>query len=86
MDLQRVADGAGVDADELRAVLRAAGARFAHVHGSRVHGPVPEGSDLDVAAFFGSRELPPWTVPVPDVVDLVALDRLPLAVAGRGGP
>jgi uncharacterized protein len=29
------------------------------------------------------EDVDPWTVPVPDVVDLLSLRRLPLAVAGR---
>lgn len=63
--------------------LRAAGARFAFLHGSRVHGAPRSGSDLDVAAWFGRRDVEPWAVELPDLVDLGALDLLPLAVAGR---
>lgn len=73
----------GVDRERLVAVLRAAGARFAYVHGSRVSGsPRPE-SDLDVAAWFGRPDVSPWSLDLPDVVDLIALDRLPLDIAGR---
>ncbi len=64
-------DGAGVDVDRLRSVLRAAGARFAYLHGSQVDGPVCEGSHLDVAAWFGGRPMLPWTVEVPDVAQRV---------------
>ncbi len=64
--------------------LRAAGARFAFLHGSRVDGrPRPE-SDTDVAAYWGSSEAPvPWTVAVPEGADLVVLDGAPLELAGR---
>ena len=72
-----------VDVDRVVTVLRAAGARFAFAHGSRVGGVVRPGSDLDVAAWFGTEDAHPWTVDLPDFVDLVALDNLPLAVAGR---
>ncbi|RBY82108.1 hypothetical protein DQ238_05805 [Geodermatophilus sp. TF02-6] len=74
---------AGVDRERLVAALRAAGARFAYVHGSRVHGSPRAASDLDVAAWFDDPDSRPWTLDLPDVVDLVALDRLPLDVAGR---
>ena len=76
-------DGAGVDVDRLRSALRSAGARFAYLHGSRVHGPVRAGSDLDVAVHFGGRDVDPWALGLPDVIDLVVLERLPLDVAGR---
>ena len=76
-------DGAGVDVDRLRSALRSAVARFAYLHGSRVLGTVRAGSDLDVAAWFGGRDVDPWALDLPDVVDLVVLERLPLDVAGR---
>lgn len=72
----------GLALDHVAAVLRAAGARFALLHGSRINGGARAGSDLDVAAWFGSeRDL--WSLDLPDAVDLVDLRRLPLAVAGR---
>lgn len=71
-----------VDADRLVAVLREAGARFAFVHGSRVSGTQREASDLDVAAWFGGTSSP-WSLDLPEAVDVVALDALPLGVAGR---
>ncbi len=74
---------AGVDLARLVDVLRHAGARFALLHGSRVEGRARAGSDLDVAAWFGGEPGDLWRLDVPDGVDLVALDRLPLAVAGR---
>ena len=64
------------------ALLRV-GARFAFVHGSRAHGAAPDGSDLDVAAWWGPAPPPPWDVVLPEGVDLVVLDRAPLELAGR---
>lgn len=66
--------------------LRAAGARFALVHGSAVPGANPRsrpGSDLDVAAWWGTKAPAPWDVVLPDGVDLLVLDRAPLELAGR---
>ena len=63
--------------------LRAAGARFALLHGSRVARNHRSDSDLDVAAWFGAGDVRPWTIELPDRVDLVALDALPLTIAGR---
>lgn len=71
-----------VDPGRLIEVLRAAGARFALLHGSRVAGTHRPGSDLDVAAWFGAPATP-WALELPDTVDLVALNDLPLAIAGR---
>ena len=73
----------GVDLVRVTDVLRAAGARFGFVHGSRAAGRVRRGSDLDVAAWFAAAPPDLWSLELPDSVDLVALDRLPLAVAGR---
>ena len=72
-----------VDLERIVEVLRAAGVRFAFLHGSRVGGTVRVGSDLDVAAWFDDPHSRPWTLDLPDAVDLVALNRLPLSVAGR---
>ena len=69
--------------DALVSVLRAAGAVFAYVHGSRAEGPQRPDSDLDVGAHFGGRSPQPWEVPLPAGVDLVVLDRAPLYLAGR---
>lgn len=73
-----------VDEAEVTASLRAAGARFAFVHGSRATGErARSDSDLDVGAWWG-RDVPdPWAVDVPDHVDLVVLDQAPLWLAGR---
>ncbi len=72
-------------ADEQAAVsaLRAAGARFAFVFGSRATGTARPDSDLDVAAWWPVPAPDAWTVAVPDGVDLVVIDRLPLELAGR---
>lgn len=69
--------------DHTAAVLRAAGARFAFLHGSRIRGTARPDSDLDVAAWFEARPKDLWSLDLPDVVDLVDLRRLPLAIAGR---
>lgn len=65
------------------AVLRAAGARFAFVHGSRAHDPGRGGSDLDVAAWWGANAPAAWTLKLPNDVDLLVLDDAPLWIAGR---
>jgi uncharacterized protein len=76
--------------DATVASLRAAGARFAFVHGSRLgtdHGP---DADLDVAAWWPEPGGPaPWDVPVPAGVDLLVLHGfgpgygVPLTLLGR---
>lgn len=64
--------------------LRACGAVFAFVHGSRAAGTATATSDLDVAAWFGGP-VDSWVVagPLPEVVDLLVLDDAPLELAGR---
>ncbi|MGH3572725.1 MAG: nucleotidyltransferase domain-containing protein [Pseudonocardiaceae bacterium] len=64
-------------------MLRAAGARFAFVHGSRVRGRPRPDSDLDVGAWWGARPPASWEVDLPIGVDLVVLDSAPLWLAGR---
>lgn len=71
-----------VDLELLAAQLRAAGARFAYLHGSQVTGTASPASDVDVAAWFG-RPVDSWSVAVPDRVDLLVLDTAPLELAGR---
>lgn len=66
----------------LRGALRAAGARFAYLHGSRVTGGAAPESDLDVAAHFG-RAVAPWDVALPARCDLLVLDTAGLELAGR---
>lgn len=76
-------DGEPGRAAEVVAALRAAGAAFGYLHGSRVDGVPRSGSDLDVAAHFGGRSPAPWQVSLPPAVDLVVLDAAPLYLAGR---
>lgn len=71
-----------VDLDGLAEVLRGAGARFALVLGSRANGPAHPGSDLDVGVVL-ERPVDAWGIHVPDAVQVVDLERLPLDVAGR---
>ena len=67
----------------LATALREAGARFAFLHGSQARGEAHEGSDTDVAAWWGTDPPAPWDVPVPADVDLLVLDSAPLEIAGR---
>jgi predicted nucleotidyltransferase len=73
--------------DEQRAAavsgLRAAGARFGFVHGSRAGGEPRPDSDLDVAAWWGESAPPAFEVEMPPRVDLLVLDAAPLEIAGR---
>jgi predicted nucleotidyltransferase len=68
---------------EAVAVLRQAGARFAYLHGSRATGQNRADSDIDIAAYFGSRPPNSFDVLLPTGVDLVILDDAPLELAGR---
>ncbi|HET6305194.1 MAG TPA: nucleotidyltransferase domain-containing protein [Myxococcota bacterium] len=63
--------------------LRAAGARFAFLHGSCVAGTARAGSDLDVAAWWPGRPPAAWDVDLPPGVDLLILNQAPLELAGR---
>ncbi|WP_341253286.1 nucleotidyltransferase domain-containing protein [Euzebya pacifica] len=72
----------GVTLDSVSAALRAGGAVFAYLHGSRVAGTHRPGSDVDVAAWFG-RPTRPWNVDLPATVDLLVLDDAGLELAGR---
>jgi hypothetical protein len=69
--------------EEVVGLLRASGARFAFVHGSRATEQFTEQSDLDVAAWWGGPAPASWDVAVPDGVDLLVLDNAPLELAGR---
>ncbi len=71
------------DPEVICAALRARGAIFAFVHGSRVNGTARPDSDLDVAAYWGSDPPDPWEVDLPARVDFLVLDRAPLELAGR---
>lgn len=79
------ADVADVDLDAVVRRLRASGARFAFLHGSRAEGQQREGSDVDVAAWFGSPDVDVvgLSADVPAPVDLLVLDTAPLELAGR---
>lgn len=68
---------------EITRELRAAGATFALVFGSRARGDQHAGSDLDVAAWWPSTPPQPWDVELPAGVDLVVLHQVPLELAGR---
>jgi uncharacterized protein len=74
-----------VSADEgqVSEALRAAGARFAVVHGSRASGTARPDSHLDVGAWWGECSPASWEVDVPPGMDLVVLDTAPLWLAGR---
>lgn len=73
-----------VDESAVADALRAAGARFALVHGSRVGGDGPwSKSDLDVGAWWAGDAPASWDVPLPGYVDLVVLNAAPLWLAGR---
>jgi predicted nucleotidyltransferase len=68
--------------------LRAAGARFAYLHGSMVSGTARPDSDVDVAAWWdtgGRDETAPvsFDVDLPAGIDLLVLNRAPLEIAGR---
>lgn len=63
--------------------LRASGARFALVFGSRVEGGGGPGSDIDVGAWWPAEAPAPWDVVLPEDVDLLVLNEAPLELAGR---
>ncbi|UFU02939.1 nucleotidyltransferase domain-containing protein [Ruania suaedae] len=65
------------------AALRAAGARFCYLHGSRATGRARQRSDVDLAALFGRSDLVASDVLLEPGVDLLVLDTAPLELAGR---
>ncbi|MBA3295179.1 MAG: nucleotidyltransferase domain-containing protein [Geodermatophilaceae bacterium] len=72
-----------LEADAIVAALRAAGARFGYLHGSRNDETSRPTSDVDVAAWFGTRAPASWELALPGDVDLLVLDTAPLYLAGR---
>lgn len=68
---------------EVVGALRAAGASFALVFGSHARGSATASSDLDVGAWWPHSAPLPWTIDLPDGVDLVDVNRVPLELAGR---
>lgn len=70
------------DLDAALVVLRAAGARFVLLHGSRAGATPRSDSDLDLAAEFG-RAVGAWELDLPPHVDLLVLDGAPLELSGR---
>ena len=68
---------------EITAALRAGGARFALIHGSRAAGTARADSDVDVAAWWGRSAPASFEVLLPPGVDLLVLDTAPLEIAGR---
>ncbi len=64
--------------------LRAAGASFALLFGSRARGDNRDHSDVDIAAWWPADPPNSWDVLLPDFVDLVVLSHsIPLELAGR---
>jgi len=63
--------------------LRAAGARFGFVHGSRAAGTHRPDSDLDVAGWWPGTAPASFEVDLPEGVDLLVLNGAPLEIAGR---
>ena len=63
--------------------LRAAGASFALIFGSRARGDSQPDSDLDVAAWWPADAPNSWDLALPADVDLVVLNGAPLELAGR---
>lgn len=73
-----------VDLADVVSGLRAAGAKFAYLHGSQVAGTATAGSDVDVAAWFGAPA-DSWGVAaaLSARVDVLVLDTAPVELAGR---
>lgn len=69
--------------EEIVAVLRAAGAGFGFLHGSRAQGTHRLDSDVDVAAWWTHDAPSAFEVDLPAGVDLLVLNGAPLELAGR---
>lgn len=63
--------------------LRACGAEFAYLHGSRASGSARADSDFDVAAYFAGPVPASFEIDVPSAIDLLILNAAPLEIAGR---
>ncbi|WP_217632451.1 nucleotidyltransferase domain-containing protein [Ruania alba] len=63
--------------------LRAAGAQFGYLHGSHATDRARADSDVDVAAYFGRRDVLGSDLLLPAGADLLVLDSAPLELAGR---
>jgi predicted nucleotidyltransferase len=72
-----------VDRAEVVAALRASGASFGLVFGSRARRDDRPDSDLDVAAWWASDPPRAWDISMPPGVDLVVLNDAGLELAGR---
>lgn len=72
-----------VDEAEVARRLRAAGAAFGFVHGSRAAGSHRPDSDLDVAAWWPGQVPDSFDVLLPGAVDLLVLNTAPLELRGR---
>jgi hypothetical protein len=70
-------------AGDVIAALRAAGATFALVFGSRARSDARPDSDLDVGAWWPADPPQAWQLSFPAGVDLVVLNGAPLELAGR---
>lgn len=71
--------------DEAVATLRDKGARLVYLFGSRATGTARSDSDIDMAAWFGRDDIDSLEArgALPERVDVVVLDRAPLALRGR---
>lgn len=72
-----------VDEAEVADLLRAAGAAFGFVHGSRASGTHRPDSDLDVAAWWPGPAPASFEVLLPPGTDLLVLNTAPLELRGR---
>lgn len=69
--------------EAVTARLRAHGAVFAMIFGSRARRDYRRSSDLDVAAWWPKDPPPSWEVLLPPGVDLLVLNSAPLELAGK---
>jgi uncharacterized protein len=69
--------------EAVTARLRAHGAAFALIFGSRARRESRPDSDLDVAAWWPKDAPPSWEILLPPGVDLLVLNSAPLELAGK---